>query len=320
MKTIKTLLMLVMVLLVSVIACKKEEVPIATSTPIPTSTINLTDQFFSDNIAEAVQLSIVDVSNWTSITGSGTEIWMGPGSFVDANGDPVTGNVDVELIVARDNKDMLMLNRPTVTSNGELLNSTGIIYINATQAGEQLQIANGLSTNMDASFGETWGVSIWNGDVTDNGEFVWIEDPVNALDFDSMGWYFYVDTIGWTNLDVLVDLGQGVLTGDDLSVVLPSGLNGGNSVVMMYFTSINSFASIYDSNQDGTFTPGYYEVPIGTTPKFVVVSMVNNTWSYYVSPTITITGPTTTVIVDNIDMLTATSEQDAQDQVLLLLQ
>ena len=85
MKTIKTLLMLVMVLLVSVIACKKEEVPIPTPTPTPT--INPTDQFFSDNIAEAVQLSIVDVSNWTPITGSGTEIWMGPGSFVDANGE-----------------------------------------------------------------------------------------------------------------------------------------------------------------------------------------------------------------------------------------
>ena len=315
MKHFKTLTIFIIVILFSILACKKEEKTPAPA-PAPAPTINQIVSFFSDNIVEAIQSSTVDVSNWTSITNSGAEIWIGPNSFVDANGLTVTGVVDIELIVELDNKQMLMLNRPTVTNNGGLLTSGGIIYINATQMGEQLQIDEPLQTNMpniDMGGNVSSPLSIWNGETTDNGDFVWIEDTTNQLWSDS-SYYFALDTIGWTNLDVLADTEQGVLAGDDLSVFLPSGLNGGNSFVMMYFTSINSFASIYDSNNDGTFTPGYYQVPIGTIVKFVVISMDNNIWSYHVSNFITINGPTTSYPVPALTP--AANEQAMQTAVL----
>jgi hypothetical protein len=258
------------------------------------------------------------VSTLSSINSSGAEIWIGPNSFVDASGNPVTGNVDIELIVALDNKDMLMLNRPTVTNNGELLISGGIIYINATKMGEQLQIAEPLTTEMPNITGGNASFSLWTGNTTDNGDFVWTEDTTNTVWADS-SYYFDLDTIGWTNLDAVADLGQGIITGDDLSIVLPSGLNGNNSAVMAYFSNINSFAAIYDSNTDGTFELGGYNMPIGANPQFVVISMVNNVWSYYVSPNIPITDPFNLDILAN-DMLPATSEQDVQDQIVLSLQ
>lgn len=317
MKNFKIFTISIIVILVSVIACKKE---VETPIPTPTPTVNPTDALFSNNLQEAIQSSTVDVSNWTPITSSGAEIWIGPNSFVDATGNLVTGNIDVELIVALDNKEMLMLNRPTVTNNGELLISGGIIYINATQNGEQLQIDEPLNTSMPITMvgNPNSPLSVWNGDTTANGDFVWTEDTTNILWADS-SYVFGIDTIGWTNLDVLADTGQGVITGDDLSVVLPSGLNGGNSSVMMYLTNINSFASISDYDQDGTFTAGGYQIPIGTTPQFVVISMLNNVWSYYVSAPTQILGAYSLPINAN-DMTAATSEQDAEDQILLLLQ
>lgn len=319
MKFFKTLTLFIIAILITVVGCKKEEETLSpTTTP---TTINPTDALFSNNLEEAIHSSTVNVSNLTSINSSGAVIYMGPNSFVDASGNPVTGNIDIELIVALDNKEMLMLNRPTVTNNGELLISGGIIYINATQMGEQLKIAEPLTTtmpNLTMGGNASSPLSLWTGDTIDNGDFVWIEDTANTLWTDT-SYYFNIDTIGWTNLDVLADTGQGILKGDDLSIALPSGLNGGNSVVMMYLTTINSFASIYDSNQDGTFTLGYYQVPIGTIPQFVVVSMDNNVWSYYVSPPTQLSA-TYSLTINTNDMLTATSEQDTQDQILLLLQ
>jgi len=319
MKTFKTLTIFIIVILVSVLACKKEEDPTTIISNPTTPTVNPTNQFFSDNLTEAIQLHTVDVSSWTTITGNkGTVIWMGYGSFVDGNGNKVHGFIDVELIEALDNKDMLMLNRPTVTNNGELLISGGIIYINATQNGDQLQIADNLNITMPNVMGgnPTSPLTLWSGNTTANGDFVWIEDTTNTLWADS-SYYFDVDTIGWTNLDAVADLGQGATS--NVSVVLPSGLNGNNSAVMIYFTTINSFASIYDGNADGTFELGGYTIPIGANPKFVVISMVNNDWSYYVSPNIPIIDPFNLDILAN-EMLPATSEQDVQDQIVLLLQ
>jgi len=314
MKTFKIFLVFIIVILVSVLGCKKEEDPTPIISTPTTPTVCPTNQFFSDNIAAAIQSSTVDVSTLSSINSSGAEIWIGPNSFVDASGNPVTGNVDIELIVALDNKEMLMLNRPTVTNNGDLLISDGIIYINATQNGGQLQIADPISTTMPNVMGGNTSspFTLWSGNTTTNGDFVWTEDTTNTLFADS-SYYFNIDTIGWHNLDVLADLGQGVT--QNVSVVLPSGLTGNNSAVLMYFTSMNSFSSISDgSNEDGIFTPGSsYYIPIGAVTKFVVVSMVNNVWSYHVSPSITITDPTDYIVPS---LTSAADEQSMQTAIL----
>ena len=318
MKSFNTITVFIIVILVSIFACKKEETELVTSTPTINSLINTTDQFFEDNLAGAIQSHTVDVSGWTSIPGNkGTLIWLNYGSFVDEDGNAVNGFIDIELIEALDNKDMLMLNRPTVTNNGELLISGGIIYISATQNGNQLQIGDPLQTDMpDVMGGNTSSpLSIWNGDTTTNGDFVWVEDTTNntlTLLPNQGGYSFEMDTIGWTNLDVLADLGQGVT--NNVSVVLPSSFNGANSAVMMYFTSLNSFMSISDGNLDGTFTPdAYYTIPIGATPKFVVISMVNNNWSYYVSAPQPITDLTNFTVPA---LIPATDEQDMQTAIL----
>ncbi|MAX04921.1 MAG: hypothetical protein CMD19_00375, partial [Flavobacteriales bacterium] len=228
----------------------------------------------------------------------GSMIFLTPTSFNDAEGNPVTGSVDIELIEALDNKDMLMLNRPTVTNNGELLTSAGVIYINATQNGQQLQIAEPLTTlmpnttgmfsnNLPSPFG------LFSGDTAVNGDFVWVEDTGNVvLDGDSaMYWQFDIDSIAWTNIDA-ISYPSGTLFTSSVDVILPSGHDGTNSAVFMYFSNINSVASLNDGNQDGTFTKGqYYNLAVSENVKFVVVSEVNNQWSWHVTSTVSILDP-----------------------------
>ena len=127
-------------------------------------------------------------------------------------------------------------------------------------------------------------------------------------------WFnFYVDTLGWSNIDKLAYLGQGIA--DSVSVVLPSGLNGDNSAVMMYFTSINSVMPLFDSwassNADGIFNNG--GIPVGADLKFVVLSMVNDVWSYHVSPNISITDPTNYIV----PALTSAADEESAETAIL---
>ena len=45
------------------------------------------------------------------------------------------------MIETQSNKDMLWLNRPTTTTNGQLLVSGGIVYVNVALNGNQLGIS-----------------------------------------------------------------------------------------------------------------------------------------------------------------------------------
>lgn len=61
------------------------------------------------------------------------------GCFVDRNGKIVEKNIDIEIAEALSLEDMLLSNL-TTTSDGQLLETDGMIYFNATSDGEQLYI------------------------------------------------------------------------------------------------------------------------------------------------------------------------------------
>ena len=121
-----------------------------------------------------------------------------------------------------------MLNRPTNTDNGQLLNSGGIVYVNATQNGESLIINGGLATTIPFPTGfvgnPTSPILLFFGDTTVNGDFVWVQDTGNvAAVWDSIqGDYFSfaIDSVGWTNVDQIA--GNAPFT-TGVSVDLPPG-------------------------------------------------------------------------------------------------
>lgn len=80
--------------------------------------------------------------NDTFITGkNGTKISIPNNSFVDKNGNAVTGIISFELKEALTLADMVMGNLTTL-SNGKILQTGGMIYTNATANGENIFIAS----------------------------------------------------------------------------------------------------------------------------------------------------------------------------------
>ncbi len=72
----------------------------------------------------------------------GSCIEIKAGTFVFEDGSPVQGTLTIEFKEALDHMDMIMGNLATV-SNGEMLESDGMVYLNAQSEGKQLQFASG---------------------------------------------------------------------------------------------------------------------------------------------------------------------------------
>jgi len=91
-------------------------------TMVPSQTFDIDGK--DDNVVEGVH---------------GTILVMPKGCFKNSKGETVTDNVKVELAEAL-SLDQMLLSNLTTTSNGKLLETDGMIYLNATSNGEQLTI------------------------------------------------------------------------------------------------------------------------------------------------------------------------------------
>jgi len=285
MKTISkqylTIFMLIALVLFN--ACKKEDdSPSGSNNNGSNNTnTNIVLDFFKGNLNEATQITSVDITNGHYIYGNNylTYIYISDCSFLDSDGNQVTGIIDFELIEAQTKLDMLKLNKPTFTSDGHLLVSGGILYVNASQNGEDLIINPncGLEViNMPNYSNNSYNgnMQYFSGDVDLNGVFGWdLEEDdtvITPQDQDTSGFYFLIDSVGWINCDYFYGTGDS-LTG--VQVELPTGYDGSNSQCFIYYNSINSLAGLHDGDQDGVFDLGAgYETPVGMSVKFIAIS------------------------------------------------
>lgn len=141
MKKLLSILTLTSIALFTFNSCEKEtEVIVIPSTINPTSTSEI-NKFFEDNLYDATQTVNINPSTSQTFTSNkGITYTFNANTFVNSSGVTVSGNIDIELIEALTKKEMMLMNRPTFTHSGDLLVSGGIVYLNATQNGQQLSI------------------------------------------------------------------------------------------------------------------------------------------------------------------------------------
>ena len=273
-----------LIALVLLNACKKEDNSPNSNNNSNNTTANIVLDFFKGNLDDAKQIHTVDVTSTVWVYGDlGTYIQISPCSFLDAGGNEVTGEIEFELIEAQTKLDMLKLNRPTFTSDGQLLVSGGILYVNATQNGEDLiinpdcglQVINMPNTTNNGFNGS---MQYFSGNVDGDGVFGWDLEEEDTLavqtwqdDFGTgLGFGFEIDSIGWINCDYFYNTGDSLT---EVQVELPNGYDGNNTQVFIYYNSINSLAGLYDTDQDGVFDLGAgYETPVGMLVRFIAIS------------------------------------------------
>lgn len=168
-----------------------------------TRTALFTNVYTSESIP-AEKFSI-DPSKDTFLTSrNGTIYRLYANALVGANGNAVNGNVDIEIKEALKPIDFVLSNLTTRDWYGDVLQSGGMIYINATADGQQLQLAKGSDIgvmmpdeNMDPE------MSVYEGEQTDSG-MVWSEtDPVLNNTVETLDESYHRVTYYMTNSESL---------------------------------------------------------------------------------------------------------------------
>jgi hypothetical protein len=140
----------------------------------------------------------------------GTVISIPQNAFVDKSGKTVEGEVTIEVVEALDISDFLSNNLQTI-SDGQLLESAGMIYINASANGEPLALAENTSLQIELpSNQEKNDFQVFQANYDENGEINWtapteIESTMIPLPLEELGLKYY-KTISWnsaTLMDVL---------------------------------------------------------------------------------------------------------------------
>lgn len=125
---------------------------------------------------------------------SGTLVVLPIGCFTNSNGDIITENVKIELAEALTLQEMLLSNL-TTTSNGNLLETDGMIYINFTANGKQLTVNPKTPIHIEIpTLNKKDNMMVYKGIRDEKGNMNWIEpkDLENYLipiDIDLLDFY-----------------------------------------------------------------------------------------------------------------------------------
>ncbi|SFW74713.1 hypothetical protein SAMN02927921_03919 [Sinomicrobium oceani] len=219
----------------------------------------------------------------------GVLLTISGGCIMDTNGDPVTGEVQLDYMEIFEKGNMMVTNKPTmgVTPEGDkaLLVSGGEFYVMVTQDGEELQsyCAIQMTVPPDLTGGIDEDMTFWTGAIDDDGNLAWNQkernDDEGGVFIDHNQYFVISNQFGWTNVDRFFSDARPKTT---LQVEVPEGFDAQNcAVYLSYDGEENALAQLdtYDENT-GRFSEHYGQIPVGLEMHIIFVTEENDEWRY----------------------------------------
>lgn len=278
---LKINLFLALILSLTFYACQPEE-----SLKVPAETIDQS-VFEKHSTAQSQFINVSDQGEgkYTAYGEQGTIISIDD-ALVNANGDKVRGEIQIELKEIYSVTDMILNRKQTVADYDgvqQILESGGELYIDITQNGEQLSIAadkelevllpsensGGAKDNMELFYGEEVGEQIiWHPTGT----------PVRVLQDASRNSEYYqlfVGVLGWVNVDVIWGAGGDEVECIEVKVDCEELCQPNKTYVFMNVPGVNTGVE-FDNLGNGNFQfcgiPGEPALPLGGVPvTFIVI-------------------------------------------------
>ncbi len=321
----KKLSLLVLLSFLVITSCKKKH---KEADPQPSG--EKLENLFKENRQEAIQTFQLDASAGGTITGAqGTEIVFQPNGFV-LNGNPVTGNIEIQLIEIYDRGSMLLQNKPTtgLRPNGdeETIISGGELFIQAKQGNDILRPAMpyhiNSATDPHGNFSNLMQIFKAGDQVDDDDKWEEADEDQDGHPdvaetgerFENGQWviYYSFDTssFGWTNLDRWYAY-NGPLT--TLNVAVPDPYDNTNcEVFVLYDGEPKALANLdrYDANTE-TFTEHFGKLPVGIDIHILMTAVVDDVLHYSVIGLTTVANGTTASMPEP----QPTTEQDLIDMI-----
>ncbi len=248
-----------------------------------------------------------DDGNITLTSANGVQININ-GNCLTLNGNPVTGQVQLEYVELFEKGNMLTSNKPTMGTlpNGDktLLISGGEFFIEATQNGSALDTTCGLQLIIPASLtgGADPLMSLWEGEIDAEDNLTWdeVEDATGqgGVFVEGSEYYGLLQGFGWSNVDRFYSDPRPKTL---IQVQAPIGYNFTNSAVYLSYNGEDSGLAALDT-YDGTlnlFSEHYGQIPIGLECHVIFVTEDNGIWRYAIKPVTIVANDIITFTMDD---------------------
>jgi hypothetical protein len=220
------------------------------------------------------------------------------GACLTKNGNPVTGQVQLEYAEVFDSGTMLVTDKTTMGKmpNGDmtLIVSGGEFYVNATQGGVQLNTTCALQLIIPSALtgGADTQMRLWDGTLDAAGNLDWEqqEDTPNGQNnifvegtAVNAPYYAFFNNFGWTNVDRFYsDPRPRTL----ILAEAPTGYNFGNSAIYLHYDGEANTLAKLDTYNDATnqFSEHYGQIPIGLECHVIFATEEAGQWRYAIKP------------------------------------
>lgn len=264
----------------TIVACKKHEVIDAPVTTPPQELTELNKQYLESKR----QTFTVNADVYNTILGNqGTQITLSGNNFEDANGNPLTGMVDIELIELYSLSEMIAANKVTLAEeNGQIipLTSGGEFYISVTQNGNPVTVVNALSMRTAAVPNTVNNMQLFNGNLDAQGNILWTLDNNATLPTDTAGWRYLFDWNGaynWVNCDYFFSFNN---QQTNVTVEVPGYCEEENTIVYLAMPDETALTSLSHTSGNEYTTGPNYTLPEGLNLLTVVVTVHDNQIKY----------------------------------------
>jgi len=300
------------------VSCKKDK-DNPTNGGNPTPTTNSPDNLSKNYIDGIRQYFTVDASTPQTIVGNqGTKIFLSGTNFTDGSGNPLSGNVTVELVEIYKKSAMVTGNKVTlgsIGSNAGILVSGGEFYLSFKQNGSLVNVVQAVTVRTQDVAVPDFNMALFEGEENANGDILWTETTDSLMIIDPIqgagGYYQFLfgESFGWINCDYFYN---NPATPTNVTINLPTECTGTNTNAFMVFTTINAVTSMPMYTINSFNLGSYYTVPIGTQVRFVVVSEIGGQLKYAVTDNTAIT----LNHVETVTTLTNVSSMSALESLL----
>jgi hypothetical protein len=224
----------------------------------------------------------------TLTSAKGVKLYIN-GDCLTKNGNPVTGQVDIEYIELFDKGNMLVTNKPTmgIMPDGKknLLISGGEFFIKATQGGVELKTSCSLSMIVPTALTDGYDnlMTLWTGVIDEDGELAWKDargaDGKGGVQGEGNNYYVTFGNFGWTNVDRFYSDPRPKTT---ILVDVPEGYDNTNSAVYLSYDGEgnNALAKLDTYTAEGLFSEHYGQIPVGLACHIIFATEDNGNWRY----------------------------------------
>lgn len=257
------------------------QVTVTPSMPVSGLKTSLLLEPYSDSIEVNASISTLN-------TPLGIQVIFPPNSCVTAAGVPITGKIQVELLVLKKKGDMIRMSKPTTTYDS-LLVTAGEIFLRLKKDGLPVQLApnariyikyNDLPINT--------GMKLLFGDESNAQQFNWLpnQDLVNnAISMGTQGYEISTNHLRWIN--IAYGLNTTSSPAVDIVADLAPYFTNANTIAFAVLKDFRSVAGMYGDLSTKKFISP--KIPVGKAITVVVISKQANDYYLGYESAVTVT-------------------------------